>query len=197
MRKKSKNSKAKTDFKSNIPEYNDQEILSILKKRKYYQPEAVKLAKDEAFKRNLINSDDDLLDEEFRVQPLKFGLFPKIEDNKNRAKIRKSIARAILITGVLPTIWGFLKYNRGFLIEGILLIFSGFIWIFISAKLIQKFNQKYLKFLISLSAISVLYVGKVLLKSTEIIFMDVFIILVLYGLLVYGILFIRRLGKPL
>jgi hypothetical protein len=191
MRKKSNGNN--TDFKTGIPEYNDQEILSILKKRKYYQPEAVKMAKEEAFKRNLINSEEDLLGDEYSVPPLKFGLFPKIESKKNKAKIRKSIARAVLIAGVLPTVWGFLTLNNGNNLEGGILVASGLLWIFLSAKLIQKVNDSYLKALFVFSALSFLYVGKVLLQGADIVFMDVFIIAVLYGLLLYGLIFIRKL----
>jgi len=193
MWKKSKLNITETDFNTDIPEYDDQEILAILKKRKYYQPEAVKVAMEEALKRNLINSENDLFDEEFQVQALKFRLFPNIEDDKNKTNIRKSIARSVLIAGIIPTIWGFLKFNNGNHLEGEILIALGFAWIFLSARLIQQVNHKILNVLTVLSALSVFYVSKELFTNGEIVFMDIFIIVALYSFMFYGLFFIRRL----
>ena len=44
MGEKSTKNQTKSDFNSLIPNYNDQEILEILKKRNFYQPEAAELA---------------------------------------------------------------------------------------------------------------------------------------------------------
>ena len=68
----------KPDFRSSILNNSDEEILVILKKRKQYQPEAAKLAIQEAIKRGLINSEQDLFSEKFQEQSSKSFLFPII-----------------------------------------------------------------------------------------------------------------------
>ena len=194
MWRKSKTNEIESDFKTDIPEYNDEEIVEILKKRKYYQSEAVDLALEEAYKRDLIQSEQDLFNEEFRPEPLRFGLFPSIEDEKNKNKIRKSIARGILIMGVMPTVWGFLRLNAGNPVEVGVLLILGALWIFFSAKLIRKYNRIIINALFFMAALSLVYLAFFLLNRYGIIFMDVFIIIALYGLLTYGLLFLKRLN---
>lgn len=193
MWRKSKTNKSQTDFKADIPEYNDEEILEILKKRKYYQSEAVDLALEEAYKRELIYSEQDLFNEDFEHEPLKFGLFPNIEDEQNKNNIRKSIARGIFITGIFPVIWGFLRLNAGNPVEGGMLLILGILWMFLSANLIREYNLQMVNGLFSLAVLSVVYLVVFLLNASGIIFMDVFIIVALYGLLTYGLLFLRKL----
>ncbi len=195
MKLKSTEDKSKLTFETAIPEYNDEEIIDILRKRKYYQPKAVELALEEAFRRELIHSEQDLFDEQFHVPPLQFRLFPNIEDEKNKHKIRKSIARGTLILGIIPTIWGFLKLNAGHQIEGGILVAMGIIWIFLSSRLILKVNYVLVNILLAISAASVFYVANLFLSVKTLIFMDLFIVVVLYGMLVYGLLFIRRLKQ--
>lgn len=193
MWRKSKQQEPETDFKADIPEYPDEEIIEILRKRKYYQAEAVELATEEALKRELIHSEQDLFDEEFHAETLKFGLFPSIEDEKNKRKIRKSLARGILISGILPTVWGFLKINEGNNLEGTLLLTGGVLWIMFAARLIQALNIKLVNALFVLTGFSIIYVVKFLLLENSFVFMDFFIVTLLYGLLVYGLVFLHKL----
>ena len=74
-----------------------------------------------------------------------------------------------------------------------MLVMVGFVWIFLSAKLIQRVNRAILNTQIGLAIISIFYIGRALFKIGEIIFMDIFIIVALYGFLFYGLFFIRRL----
>lgn len=189
-----KSNSIKADFRTTIPEYSDEEILNILRKRKMYQPEAAEMAVQEAIKRGLIHSEQDLFDKDFQAKPMKFLLFPTIEDEKIQIKIRKSISRGLLISGVIPTIWGFLKLYDGKTIEGGILAILGILWIYFSAKLIRKANLSIVNSLFALLLLSVIYIVKLLLNSGTFIFMDVFIPAVIYGLIAYGLLFIRRLN---
>ena len=60
----------KPGFKTLIPEYSDAELIKILKVRDHYQSEAIAIAVEEAIKRGIINSEQDLLAKEFREAPL-------------------------------------------------------------------------------------------------------------------------------
>src|SRR5690554_6288827 len=99
MTEKSKGSKniSKPDFKEVMGKLNDESLTEVLRKRNLYQPEAARSAIDEAIRRGLINSEEDLLSEKYRIQPLKTRLFPEIENEHLRVKIRKSISRSLLI----------------------------------------------------------------------------------------------------
>lgn len=193
MRKNSKINKIAKDYKKDIPEYNDDEILEILKKRKYYQEEAVNIALEEALNRGLIQTEQDLFEEDFRPEPLKFRIFPKIEDEKNKNKIRKSIARSTLITGIIPLIWGFLLINAEKNIEGGIFLLAGICWIYFASGLIRKYNQKILNTLFVITALSFIVVLYELFTMRTKQFMDFFIVAVLYGLLTYGLLFINKM----
>ena len=130
------------DFWSAIPQYSDEEVLKILKKRKLYQVEAANLAVKEAIKRGLINSEQDLFDEEFKEEKISMKLFPTIEKEENKNKIRKSISRVLLIVGALPVTWGVIKITDTILFEGLLLISLGIIWMYAAAQIMRGIVSK-------------------------------------------------------
>ncbi len=183
----------KSDFRSSIPNYSDEEILTILKKRKQYQHEAATLAIREAIKRGLINSEQDLFSENFQEQPSKSFLFPIIIDNKHKDKIRKSISRILLITGSIPMVWGILEITKSKLTEGVLLILLGAVWIYASAQLMKSVQLKMVNLLFVMLVASVAYIVKILLEMKGLVIMDYFIPIILLSLITYGLLFIRRL----
>lgn len=192
MREKSTHKESKPDYKTLIPEYDDNQILEILKKRNYYQPEAADLAVKEAKKRGLIHSEQDLFAEEYRFQPLRFHLFPTIEKTHQMEKIRKSIARALIITGIFPVVWGVVRIYEGKIFEGSMLLFLGALWTFLSYRIFLKPVTRIIQVLFFMLALSVVYV---LMNLRSIIYMDIFILVFLYGLIVYGLLFILRMKR--
>lgn len=183
----------KPNFRSAIPNYSDEKILNILKKRKHYQPEAAKLAIQEAIKRGLINSEQDLFSEKFQDNKSKSQLFPKIIDDLHKEKIRKSISRILLIVGAIPTVWGVFEITNSKLAEGVLLIILGAVWIYASAQLMKSVQIKMVNLLFVMHAASVAYIVKILLGMKGLIVMDYFIPIILLSLITYGLLFIRRL----
>ena len=195
MREKSKVKMGKPDFTEQIPEYSDQEIMAILKRRDHYQPEAARLAIVEALNRGLINSEDDLLAIEYRVKPLKKSLFPKIENESHRKKISRSISRGLLIAGIIPIIFGILKINEGRQIEGGLIVASGIIWMIFSTQTIRNVNLKILRLFFVLLIIAAVYLVKVFIQLKSIIFMDIFIVAAIYCLTIYGLLYLIKLHQ--
>ena len=193
MAKKSITKTNKSDFRSFIPDYSDEKILVILKKRKQYQPEAADLAIQEAIKRGLIHSEQDLFSEEFQEKQSRFSLFPIINDDKNKDKIRKSIARVLLIIGAIPAVWGILEINKNVLPEGILLVLLGVVWIYASAQLMRVVQAKMVNLLFIMLVASMAYIVKLLLGMRGLVIMDFVIPVVLFSFITYGLLFIRRL----
>jgi hypothetical protein len=193
MPEKSKKIRAENNFEKTFVEMEDQQLIVVLKKRNLYQEEAAQVAIREALRRNLIESEEDLYAPEFRHEPLRPRLFPKIEKQVNRNKIRKSVARGLFLAGLLPSIWGMVRINAGFSGEGSLLFGFGLVWMGCSAWLIRQYSGVAIKFLFALTVISMVYIGMWFAMAKSIHFMDVFIVVVLYSLTVYGLFFIPRL----
>jgi hypothetical protein len=194
MQEKSKPEIINSDFKEIINKHTDEQIIEILKKRDYYQAEAVKIAVDEAIERKLIHSEQDLFSPEFSTEPLKRKLIPDINREKNRKKIRKSLSRSLLIAGVLPMIFGFVQYNNNQVIEGIVLLAFGLLWMFISSQFMRKGSKQNVVILMACTFLSMFYVVYLFAKSKSLIFMDVFIVVLIYLFVFYGLLFIRKLS---
>lgn len=184
-----------TDYRTEIPEYSDEKILEILKQRDHYQPDAANLAINEAIKRGIINSEQDLFAAEFKVQPLQVSLFPTISKQENKVKIRKSIARSLVICGVMPMVFGFIELNQGNSVVGGLILFMGMFWIFCSAQLIKAYQKVFVAVLFILSIIALGYVVVKLLLTRNIIFMDFFIPIILVSLIIYGLIFLSKISK--
>jgi hypothetical protein len=181
------------NFELLIQKLEDEQLIEILKKRKLYQYEAANAAIQEAIKRDIIASEEDLHLHEFSHEPLKPRLFPLIENPKNRNRLRKSIARGLLLTGLLPLIWGMVRFNAGLKTEGMLLFTFGIVWMGLSAWLIRMYSSTAVRLLIILAGFSILYVIRRMILSPQIIFMDMFITGVLYSFVLYGMLFVQRL----
>ena len=75
MTKKSIANSNQSDFRSLIPDYNNDELINVLKKRKQYQKEAAEVAIQEAIKRGLIYSEQDLFADEFQDKVNTFSIF--------------------------------------------------------------------------------------------------------------------------
>jgi len=193
MQEKSKTETNNSDLQEIFNKHTDEQILEILKKREHYQPEAVDVAVKEAISRKLIHSEQDLFSPEFSPEPLKRKLIPEIHREKNKNRIRKSLGRSLLIAGVLPLIFGFVRYNSGQLFEGIGILVFGLTWMFLSAQIIRKGSKSVIHLLLGIAFASLIYVGYLFADSKSVIFMDVFIIAVLYLLVFYGLFFVRKL----
>lgn len=193
MQEKSKTDKYKSNLQEIINKHTDEQIREILKKRTYYQPEAVEIAVQEAIDRELIHSEQDLFSPEFSADPLKPKLIPEIQREKNRNRIRKSLGRSLLIAGVLPLILGFIQYNNNRMIEGGALLVFGLGWMFLSARIIRKGSAKTVGVMLLSAVLSLFYVVYLFAESKSAIFMDVFIAATIYFLLFYGLFFIRKL----
>jgi len=193
FRKYSSNNKS--DFKRDIPEYPDEKIVEILKQRDYYQPEAKDLAVEEAIKRKIIYSEQDLFSAEFKVEELNRSLFPTIRDSKIQNNIRKSIARSLVICGIIPTVYGLVQFNLGNKIEGVIIVVFGLFWIFNSSQLIKAYNKAFVLLLLAgaILATTTIYIKLAVAKSF--VFMDFFLLTALLLLIVYGLLFLKRVSE--
>jgi hypothetical protein len=187
-------SKIKSDFRNDIPEYSDEQIIEVLKKRDHYQPEAAKLAIEEAIKRKIIHSEQDLFSEEYKVEELSRSMFPGIEDGSLKHRIRKSIARSLVISGLIPTVYGLVQFNAGQKLSGVHLVLFGLLWIFISAQLIKGYKKVFVLFLLVGLIAAIVFVFAQLILSANSKFMDFFISAVLFLLVGYGVVFLKKVS---
>ncbi len=182
------------NFQSKFSDYSDDEILIVLKKRDHYQKAAVEVAVQEAIKRGIIHSEQDLLSAEFNVKPMPFTLFPKIENEKVRLKTLKSMGRSLLIIGAVPTIWGGLKVYRGHLYEGLILLILGLIWMSVSFQMMKTVSSRGIGVLLVIFVAAVFYVSRLLWANVFTTVTDVFISVIFCLLALYGLLYMRKLG---
>ncbi len=195
MQEKRKSEAINGQYEEFINKRTDDEILEILKKRSYYQSEMVNIALKEAIKRNLIESEKDLEGPTFRVEPLKPKLFPGIENEAARLRIRKSLGRSFIIAGALPLILGLTHLNAGNSAEGALLLLSGLLWMLLSGRIMWKGGRIFVNLLLAMAFLSVFYVVHLFQTEGGMVFLDFFIAIAAYLLLFYGLLFLRRLTK--
>jgi hypothetical protein len=192
---KSKHPEVKIDYEELFGRMEDEQLLEVLEKRSLYQPEAASVAVRISIERGMFASEDDLPAPRVREKHLKLKLFPVVEHGKTRLRIRKSVARMLFLAGLLPAIWGIVRFNSGFTAEGAVLLVYALLWMGSSAWLIRHYTSAAVTFLFVLAGLSLAYIIRMFLVNPVFEFMDFFIIAVLYLLMVYGLFFMIRLGK--
>jgi hypothetical protein len=180
-------------FMEIIANYSDEELRKVLKKRRLYQIEAAEFAVEEAIKRGIINSEQDLLAAEFQPEPRKYSLFPIIENDKIRGKFKKSIARSLLILVVLPLVWGSLKIIESQNMEGILILVFGVSWGLASFKLMHSVNMNLIYFMFAMLLIAVAYIVKIFVYSSSMQTFDIIVSALSVGFVFYGVGFLSKL----
>jgi hypothetical protein len=176
-----------------MKEYGDEEIREMLKKRNLYNPDVAQMAVAEALQRGIIHSEQDLVAREYRIQKLRFRLFPDIENEEIKERLIRSLSRGVLLTGVFPVIYGFLKIAENKWPEALLLIIPGAIWIVSMGLLMHKYNRKLISIILGMAGMSEFYVVNLLLHVKLLQFMDLFVAVVVYGIIFYSLLYIRSL----
>jgi hypothetical protein len=185
------------ELREKMTHYTDQEVIEILRKRKSYEPEAARIATDEAIRRNLIHSEQDLFSTKFSEQPSSLTLFPCPEKLESRDKIIRSISRMLMLTGVIPAIFGVLKFPAGKYPEGIAMLAAGLLWIFASFMISSRHDKRYWPPLLVIGLLSAGYVTRMLLLVRGLRVMDYVIPAILFALVLYLLFFLRALlNKP-
>jgi hypothetical protein len=192
---KSKDPDVKIDYEELFGRMEDEQLLEVIEKRSLYQPEAAAVAVRISIERGMFASENDLPAPRVREKQLKLKLFPVIEHRKTSLRIRKSVARMLFLAGLLPAIWGIVRYNSGFSTEGAVLLVYALLWMGSAAWLIRSFNSSAVTFLFVLAGLSLAYIIRMFLLNPVFIFMDFFIISILYLFMVYGLFFMIRLGR--
>ncbi|SHE94856.1 hypothetical protein SAMN05444274_10360 [Mariniphaga anaerophila] len=192
---KSNSTEQKTDFAETMAELSDGQLIDVLKKRNHYQEVAANQAISEAIKRGIIHSEEDLLAPEYRETKLKRQLFPVIENEKVRNKIRKSIARGFFLAGSIPGVLGAVRLGRGNLEEGIPLVAFAVVWMAVSVWMFRGFSRVAHAILTGMSVLAFVFAIKMLLVLPGYSLMDKFVVVVLFVLIAYGLMYARKLNR--
>ncbi len=193
MTEKSNAEDSEREFEKIIAGYSDNELRTVLKKRSHYRKEAADFAIQEAIRRGLIYSEQDLFASEYKLEKEKFSVFPNIDNEKIRNKYKKSISRSLMLLGVVPLILGGIKIFKTQSIEGILIFVFGAVWSFSSFKLMQAINIKLINLLILLYVVAVAYLVKTIIEVHFLSTIDILVMLMAVLSVLYGIGFLRSL----
>ena len=193
MMEKSNDDMNAPEFKQIIAGYTDDELREVLEKRKLYQKEAADFAIQEAIRRGIIYSEQDLFASEFKYEPEKFSIFPIIENEKVRSKYRKSIARSLLIIGVLQMVWGGIKIFDAQSLEGTIVFVFGAVWSLAFFKLMRSVNLKLVYSTMILFALLVVYLVKIMISANSLTTIDILVTAITLGFVLYGIGFLGKL----
>ncbi len=195
MMEKSNDENQVPEFKTIIAGYSNDELRKVLKKRKLYQKEAADFAIQEAIRRGIIYSEQDLFAKEYKDEPEKFSIFPIIESEKTSAQFKKSISRSLLILGTLPVVWGIIKIFGGHSFEGIFIFIFGAAWSFTSFQLMRlaNLNFKLIIFMFIMAVLGAGYIIRNFVVSNSLTSIDILITTIGLGFVLYAIGFLGSL----
>jgi hypothetical protein len=184
-------------LKVRMKEYSDAEIMDILRKIRLYEPPAQRMAIDEGIRRKLIHSEQDLYSESFRTPKLRFSFFPSPERKETVVRILRSMSRALLIAGVIPVIFGILKFQVVKYSEGSALILTGLIWITSAWMVYSRQDHRYWSPLLIIALLSAAYVARILLLLKGLRTMDYVIPGILFLVVFYCLFYLRFLLRKI
>lgn len=173
--------------------YTDQEIIDILRKRKSYEPEAVRIATGEALRRNLIHSEQDLFSEKYAEQPASWTLFPCPENRETSHKIIRSMSRMLMLVGVIPVIYGVMKFQTGKYPEGVAMLVAGLLWVFASFMIYSRHDRRFWAPLLVVGLLAAVYVSRMLLLVKGLRVLDYVVPGILFLVVFYVLFFLRAL----
>jgi hypothetical protein len=177
------------DIESGILGLSKEELLTALKNRKGYEPEATEVIIREAIRRGLIDSEDDLLSPEFNPVPARFTFFPCPGSEMARNRIIKSLMRSLMIPGIIPVYFGIMKFGIPKYIEGAALVSLGAIWITMALFIMLRYERKLIYPMTLLLILSMIYAGRILLAHQYPTWTDIFIPVVLYLFAIYSLIY--------
>ena len=177
-----------------IPKYSEEELLNVLRKRSYYTKEAADLAIQEAIKRGIINSEQDLFSEKFKEEKLQFSWFPVPQNKEARHKLRRSIIRSMVGAGLIPLVFGAYQIYRGYGAHSEIYVAFGLLWIVLSILLKRNKIGSIILFLgIADLAAAAYLLYKILVSGHAVI--EYFIVLTISLMVLYGLIFLSKISK--
>lgn len=183
-------------FEYRLREMSDDEIISILRYRKHFNPNAVNGAIKEALKRSIISSVDDLDSDEFKPQELPpRSFFPLGSSLGQNLALLKSLCRIFYALGIIPLIYSYFQFTSKHAGMAILSMFTG-IGILVLANRLEKKQKSIFSFiLLSVNALAVGFALFSLHASGKPKMMDVAAALIILLVIMYTTLYAHKLAR--
>lgn len=195
MKKKNNAQDSTRPMVDRIQGLSNPELITVLKKRALYQPEAAGMAIQEAIRRGIIHSEEDLHSPEFETSVSRFSIFPYSDSEQIREKIVKSLMRSVMIAAIIPVYFGVMKFLIPKYIEGTCLISTGVIWVAMAWFIMERSERKLILPMIILTVLSIIYTGRIMLAYSHLKWSDYFITIVLYLFIFYALSYTYTLLK--
>jgi len=181
-------------FEYRLKEVSDEEIVSILRYRNHFQPQAVKDAIKEALKRGIISSIDDLELDEFKPQsiPAK-SLFPISSIEGQNIAIFKSLSRICYGFGIIPFIFGILEIANKRVTIGFFSLIIGISIVYITFNLEKERKRILSQLLLSLNVPAIIYAIYRITSTQNLSRIDIAAIFLIILILLYITFYIHKL----
>lgn len=181
-------------FEYRLKEVSNEEIISILRYREHFKPQAVKDAVKEAIKRGIISSIDDLNRKEFQPQAVQpKSLFPLGATRVYSLAIFKSLCRIFYMFGLIPVVYGIFQFLDHNFLPALAAIFIGIGVMFIVFRLENRVETFYANLLLFFNIPALLFVVYYLITKSNPSKMDIFALLIVVLVLAYTTLYIKKL----
>lgn len=182
-------------FEYRLREVTDEEIINILRFREHYQPHAVREAIKEAIKRGIINSIDDLENEEFKPLPLPSkSLFPISRNEYQNTSVFKSLCRIVYIIALIPIIYGIIQITVHNNNSAVITVLVGISIVFLTIKLEKEKKTIYSFILLFLNVLTIGTVIFYLLSMNNPSTMDIFTAVVIIVVFLYSTIYLHKLN---
>ena len=184
------------DYLEKYRHLNDSEIRDILIKRKSYQEKAATAAIQEAIRRGIIQSEQDLFSEEYReTSSPRFLLFPTIQKQEQKKKILSGIQRINYILGIIPLIFAGINFFDGKIISSVIFACAGVLWLFLNYKLPKTKNLSVISSMFIILCLALGYVIYFVSLLEPLSIMDIAVTIIAFFVSFYCLLFARSLLK--
>lgn len=184
----------KADFEDLITACNNDELLSVLKKRKYYNRQAADFAVSEAISRGLIHSEQDLFDIKFKEENMQFSWFPVPNNQEARKKTKNSIIRNLIITGLIPAAYGLFQLYKGESEFAESALVFGLLWVLLTYLLNRQKLEPILVALFAANLLGGAFLIQHLIRTSGPV-IEFFMVIVLMFLVTYGLIFFYMISK--
>ncbi len=123
----------------------------------------------------------------------KYTFFPCPENKNARIKLFRSLLRGIMIAGIIPVVYGIMKFPLREYVEGVALISLGAVWIGMAWFIMERHEKRLFVPMGILALLSMVYTGRILLLFKYPEWSDFLVPVVLYGVIFYFLLYARNL----
>ena len=181
-------------YEYKLREVSNEQIISILQYRNHFQPLAVEAAINEALKRNIISSVNDLNKKAFQPQPVRFrSLFPIGTSNAHTFAIFKSLCRIFYGFGLLPAIFSLVQFTNHKIYSGLIaLVFASSVF-YIVNRLEKTLKPIYSTLIMGLNIPAIAYAFYYLASKGIPSIMDAFAISIVIIVLLYTTSYLNKL----